>query len=128
MFMPLTTPVAYLLEVPRDPFAFEDGDLALIREDVRPPISYMYHDREKEDENLDAGLGGEGDPWRGVPGIYRDPPGFAFGILKPLSIDHFILVGFGPDLQRHHEQPFPYSPTNGTKSFGDVIFRSDGGT
>lgn len=127
LFMPLTTPVAYLQEVPRDPFAFEDGDLALIPEDVLPPISYMYHDREKQDENLDDPFFGGGNTWRGVPGIYQNPPGFAFGILKPLSIDHYILVGFGPDLQRHHEQPFPYSATNGTKSFGDVIYRSDGG-
>ena len=127
MFLPLTTPIAYLQEVPRDPFAFEEGDLALIPEDVYPPISYMYHDRETKDENLEASFFGTGDTWRGVPDVYRNPPAFHLGIIKPLSIDHYILVGFGPDLERHHAQPFPYSATNGVKSFGDVIYRSDGG-
>ena len=120
LFLPLTTPVAYLHEVPRDPFSFESGDLNLIPEDLFPPISYFYHDRETKDANLD------GDAF--VPGIYGAPgAGIPFGVLKPLSDDHYLLVGFGPDLERDHNRPFPYSATNGVKSFGDVIFRSDGG-
>jgi hypothetical protein len=84
----------------------------------------MYHDWEIKDDNLDFG----GSVKRGVPAIYRDPGvGLPYGVAKPLSADHYILVGFGPDLQRHHDQPFPYSATNGTKSFGDMIYRSDGG-
>ncbi len=123
LFTPLTTPVPYLSSVPTDPFAYETGDVALIREDVLKPISYMYHDREAEDKRL------AGDDFRGVFGCYRQgscPPGL-HGIEKPLSIDHYIVVGFGPDLERNDDLPVPYNPTNGTASFGDVIYRSDGG-
>ncbi|MCA9411691.1 MAG: prepilin-type N-terminal cleavage/methylation domain-containing protein [Candidatus Omnitrophica bacterium] len=124
LFIPLTTPIAYLTSVPTDPFAFERGDLELIDEDVIPPISYMYHDNEAADERL------SGDAYKGVHPCFTParcgPPGI-HGILTPLGIDHYILVGFGPDSERTHSSQIPYAPTNGTTSFGDTVFRSDTG-
>ncbi len=124
LFTPLTTPVPYLTSVPIDPFSFERGDVNLIDDDVFPPITYMYHDNESADERL------AGDAYRGVPGCYR-PGGCGFygnfGITSPLAIDHYLIVGFGPDSERFHDRLYPYSPTNGTTSFGDVVFRSDMG-
>jgi hypothetical protein len=108
--------------VPQDPFALERGDEDLIDEDVLEPISYMYHDREDEDKRLDPGKS----DWRGVPGIYAGG-GLPYGIDKPLSRDAYILVGVGPDLLRQ-DDAMPYSPTNGTKSYGDTTYRSDGGS
>jgi len=122
LWTPLTTPVPYITGVPLDPFAFERGDQHLIDEDVIPPISYMYHDNEAADERL------AGDAYRGVHQCYRPGGCGAYGthgILKPLAFDHYLIVGFGPDSEREHDRLYPYSPTNGTSSFGDVIFRSD---
>jgi hypothetical protein len=116
----LTTPSPYMRSVPIDPFAFEVGDPGLIVEDQFPPISYMYHDRETKDVSMRA------PEYHGVFGCYR--PGCApgtHGILKPLSVDSYYLVGFGPDMKR--EGSTPYAPTNGVKSPGEVIHRSDGG-
>jgi prepilin-type N-terminal cleavage/methylation domain-containing protein len=122
LFSPLTTPIAYLTSVPIDPFAYELGDVALISDDTKIPISYMYHDRESKDLAL------AGDDFRGVSGCYvlgNCLPG-THGIEKPLAMDHYLLIGFGPDMERNDDLPIPYAPTNGTKSFGDVIERSDG--
>jgi prepilin-type N-terminal cleavage/methylation domain-containing protein len=119
LFAPLTTPIPYIKDVPRDPFSFERGDLTLIDQDVIPPISYMYHDRESEDMKLRAG------DFTGVPGTFGPSAYGQHGILKPLGMDHFLLVGFGPDLQRDGSC-VPYAPTNGVKSYGDVVRRSDG--
>jgi len=119
LFAPLTTPVPYIKEVPRDPFAYERGDLTLIDQDVIPPISYMYHDRESKDMNLRAS------DFTGVPGIYCPPATGMHGILKPLGMDQYLLVGVGPDLQRDGSC-VPYGPTNGVTSYGDIVHRSDG--
>jgi len=126
LFTPLTTPIAYLGSVPIDPFAFDRGDVALIDEDVFPPISYMYHDRESADLRLLNNNPGQ--DFLGVFGCYRGGclPG-EHGIHAPLRMDHYLLVGFGPDAERNDDFPIPYAPTNGTKSFGDVIYRSDEG-
>lgn len=120
LFTPLTTPIPYITSVPTDPFAYEVGDVALITQDTFPPISYMYHDRESGDLKL------AGDDFRGVFGCYTGGclPG-THGIERPLGMDHYLLVGFGPDMERNDDFPIPYNPTNGTSSFGDVIYRSD---
>ena len=118
IFMPLTTPVAYLSSVPIDPFKFE-GDFDLVPGDQDEPISYQYIDNESEDTRLD-----NNDPLTpiGVFGCYR-PPGCPN--VKPLGKDHYVLIGFGPDLDRQPAYDIPYAPTNGTKSRGDVLYRSD---
>ncbi len=124
MFSPLTTPSKYLSSVPIDPFAWEVGDTALISDDVFPPVTYMYHDREEGDLRLIS------EDFKGVFGCYRAgacAPG-THGIQKPLSLGHYLLIGFGPDGERSYGEPTPYAPTNGTSSRGDVIYRSDSGT
>ncbi|MCA9440379.1 MAG: prepilin-type N-terminal cleavage/methylation domain-containing protein, partial [Candidatus Omnitrophica bacterium] len=124
LFTPLTTPIPYLTSVPTDPFAFEVGDTQLIDQDVIPPISYMYHDSEIKDQTL----AGDPDRFRGVFGCYN--PAYCefygqHGIMKPLGPDQYLLVGFGPDSERFYSNLLPYAPTNGTTSYGDVVFRSD---
>ena len=126
VFTPLTTPIPYMREVPRDPFHLEGPDPDLVSDDELAPVSYMYHDRELEDLRLVNFL-----PtmyWKGVFGCYRGGeclPG-THGIERPLGQDQFYLVGIGPDGKREFFSPIPYAPTNGTTSYGDVIFRSDG--
>ncbi|MCA9430226.1 MAG: prepilin-type N-terminal cleavage/methylation domain-containing protein [Candidatus Omnitrophica bacterium] len=125
IFAPLTTPVPYITEVPRDPFEF-NGDVAcLIEEDVIAPISYQYVDNEFEDQVLDRTP--QTQPI-GVFGCWRAgscPPG-ARGIEKPLGRDQYLLVGFGPDGERCDGYDLPYSPTNGSDSSGDVLYVSTG--
>jgi len=125
MFSPLTTPIPYLTGLPLDPFAWKEGDIDLVPNDQLPPKCYMYHDRESKDLKLLRNNPNE--DFKGVFGCYRAGnciPG-QHGILTPLRMDHYYLVGFGPDAERNDAEPTPYSPTNGTASFGDVIHRSD---
>lgn len=129
LFTPLTTPAKYLTEVPADPFHDETHDtLALIPEDTLPPVSYMYLDRETQDNKFDDRDG----EWRGVHGCWApDSRGGCDPTIRQypaLRTDAFVLIGFGPDGQRGNGYNVVYSPTNGTRSVGDCLFRSDGGT
>lgn len=121
LFTPLTTPVKYMSRVPPDPFYLE-GDKALIREDTLPPVSYMYIDREATDMKLGA------NDYSGTFGCWR-PDGAdcspAIRMVAPLRQDAFVLIGYGPDALRESPYTTPYSPTNGTKSYGDILYRSD---
>ena len=125
IFTPLTTPVAYLTEVPLDPFDFKGDTNCLVPGDLEPPVSYQYVDNEYEDQTL--ARKSQTEPI-GVFGCWRAgncPPG-ARGIEKPLGRDQYILVGFGPDGERCPAYDMPYSPTNGSNSEGDVISVSTG--
>ena len=117
LFMPLTTPVAYLSSVPIDPFKFE-GDFDLVEGDQEGASSFQYIDNESEDTRLT-----NGNPLEpiGVFGCYRA----GCPNVKILGPDQYVLIGFGPDLDRKPGYDIPYAPTNGTKSVGDVLYRSD---
>ncbi|MCA9441199.1 MAG: prepilin-type N-terminal cleavage/methylation domain-containing protein [Candidatus Omnitrophica bacterium] len=110
---PLTTPVKYLTDMPRDPFVRLDGKYGGPEEQSPYPGNiYMY--------NTGAANFGEGvtDPnsrlqerfslHSGGPDGVIDFPYYAFS-------ENFILQ------QRH--LVFVYSPTNGTRSAGDIIQR-----
>lgn len=125
IFTPLTTPVAYLTEVPIDPFDFIGDSDCLVPGDLVEPISYQYIDNEFQDQVLDNRS--QLEPL-GVFGCWRAgacPPG-TNGLEKPLGRDQYVLVGFGPNGERCPGYDLPYSPTNGTSSNGDVLFVSTG--
>lgn len=125
IFTPLTTPVAYLTEVPLDPFDFNADTACLVEGDQPPPISFQYIDNEFEDQTLDRRP--QTEPI-GVFGCWRPgacPPGVN-GIEKPLGRDQYLLIGFGPDGERCDGYDLPYSPTNGSNSAGDVLHVSTG--
>ena len=98
VFVPLTTPVAYITSVPIDPFAkFASMYPGLIVEDWMEPHTYMY--------------------------MCSDPidGGWIDGFTTPRMVENeYILFSSGPD--RVYEWPtFGYDATNGTNSRGDVI-------
>jgi prepilin-type N-terminal cleavage/methylation domain-containing protein len=122
---PLTSPIAYMSSIPQDPFAmmngkavqgFNDTTSTLISADQLPPITYLYFDNEPEISGCDCGALAFGDPTKGnVP---------------PLKQGHYVLVAYGPDGRRNNPPGygFPYSPTNGLISLGDIWLRSGGVT
>ena len=126
IFTPLTTPIDYLKTVPEDPFSFTGDTASLVPGDLDPPISYQYIDYELEDERIAGDNPAEP---RGVFGCWRPanncPPGLN-GITF-IKKDEYVLVGFGPDLERQPGYDLPYSPTNGTSSKGDNLYRSSQG-
>ncbi|MCG3198422.1 MAG: hypothetical protein GHCLOJNM_02922 [bacterium] len=127
MFFPLTSPVKYLTEVPQDPFFEREDVSSLISEDRRPPVSYMYLDR----ETRDGRFGSRDDEFRGAHRCWspngRDGCTQVLRQVAPLRADSYVLIGHGPDGRRDAPYDIPYSPTNGTRSAGDTLFRSDGG-
>ncbi len=46
-------------------------------------------------------------------------------MVSPIRQDAYILIGYGPDALRETPYTTPYSPTNGTRSYGDILYRSD---
>ncbi len=118
---PLTTPIAYMGSIPQDPFAvkmegFNDSTSTLIAADQLPPITYLYFDNEPAIDGCDCGalvFGKEG-----------------LGDVPALENDHFVLVAYGPDGQRNNPPGYgyPYSPSNGLRSLGDIWIRSGGST
>lgn len=128
---PLTSPVKYMSEIPRDPFAPEPGQYTTGNTDhdehIRLPgnQTYLYADR-------DSGIGAPADcDWNGSQ--FPCPPIPTLGMLAPLREDEWTLSGFGPAVEQNLygnsvRVPIVYSPTNGTKSIGMLYFRSTSGT
>lgn len=120
-FYPLTTPVAYIQEVPIDLWADPKQDV-LLGEDERGG-SYLYFDNDVL----------RGEPEEQDHGIDTFHPGFE-GLVagtKPLAIEEFGLLSVGPDRVLGQTaairfRGLPYQPTNGTNSFGELVFRSGG--
>lgn len=121
IFAPLTSPVAYMSSIPVDPFyaphAGPDTHSALISQDLIPPYAYMYAD------------------WD--PGIPGNNIGLAFfmagnQLARRAGVDalrrgEYVLIGAGPDGVRgpyNGDMGFPYDPTNGLTSYGDIVFRN----
>lgn len=112
----LTTPTAFLTELPIDPF-MERG---LSHPDYAE-VASMYHGRAE-------------DWYVGNPSskpTYGPPP---YNIL--IGKDTFVMHSFGPDLIHGYQQPgyggqfwqgFVYSPTNGAVSYGEIYYYSDRG-
>jgi prepilin-type N-terminal cleavage/methylation domain-containing protein len=111
----LTTPVQYITQIPTDPFS-EGGGIQ--DPDTNLPLepSYLYIDHERPSE-IEADFG------HNVLLYRHDNP----QAVRKLGEGHFLFMGVGPD--RRGFVPFidislrglPYSPTNGTRSVGELV-------
>jgi len=122
VFVPLTTPIAYLTSIPLDPFAKDDSVASyistLIVQDKVPPHSYFYIDDEATWNDRDHGC--RYFDW-------RIPDGRLVGV-RPIKTGHFATMGLGPIQQKtYQEVGIPYDPTNGTASYGMVVRYDSGG-
>lgn len=118
---PLTTPIAYMGSVPQDPFAvkldgFNDTTSTLISSDQLPPITYLYFDNDPEILGTECGaLVFCNNDYLSVPALKEG---------------EYVLVAYGPDARRNNPPGYgyPYSPSNGLSSLGDIWLRSGGAT
>jgi len=130
VFGPLTTPVAYIAALPRDPFLptdnraeclalHYDADVCRLMGLLRG--TYWYADNDGHEGNH---------PDHNIESLY---PGYAqnYG-LRPLEIGEWVLLGAGPDnapvrVSDAIQRGIPYDPSNGLVSQGDLTLRSSGG-
>ena len=109
---PLTSPVAYLGSVPKDPFAPKvlqqtSGGYSEVGTRVGND-TYMYMDE---------------DPLIPGPDVQS-----ATWLHPPLKEGDYILFGLGPGNKGDWIRTgVPYSPSNGVSSRGDIMYRSGGG-
>lgn len=112
----LTTPSAYIKEIPDDPF-FGTVNGTSDRMVQALAGTYFYGDNDEEipgeDHNMDRFA------------VIRAP----FTRERPLRPGNWILMGMGPDsiaeeLDDVFFRGLAYSPTNGTRSRGDIIERN----
>ena len=128
---PLTTPVAYIKEVPQDALApTPDTGTGNSGHDewIGHPgnRTYLYADRESNPPkvihfNQDYDFNQGQFPLVPIPGL-----------LSPLRVDEFVLSGFGPGRENNLDgnsvrKPLVFSPTNGSKSVGSLYYRSSEG-
>ncbi|MCA9412010.1 MAG: prepilin-type N-terminal cleavage/methylation domain-containing protein [Candidatus Omnitrophica bacterium] len=112
----LTTPAAYITSIPTDPFSGTITDTS-DRLTLALDGTYFYGDNESGIPGEDHGLGG----------LTKQRAWF-FG-LRPLGEDEWALMGWGPDSRieeldgNERFRGLPYSPTNGTRSRGDIVTR-----
>lgn len=110
-YRPLTTPVAYLSTVPRDPFEYVQSQLFDVLDPEQPRDFYLYN-RGTED----FGFGGQNEKsiqmqWSltsGGPDLELEFPYYAFSPLFVQTNRHLVFV---------------YDPTNGTVSRGEIFRR-----
>lgn len=115
---PLTTPIAYISQVPTDPFIEKHGVDVHGGNNVNFR-SYIYGDLEV----LDAGIGGFYVPLYNPQQNTNSEHG-----VRPLRTNEWVLLGFGPD----GDMPastwgVPYSASNGLVSNGELVVRQGGG-
>lgn len=119
---PLTSPVQYIGEIPQDPLLHDPPkDFARSTNWISRTDTYTYFDRDPripdtrwtDDHNL----------------AFFWPNYHTYGDYR-LSDGEFGFMGSGPDYKVNQSQSretprgMPYSPTNGTKSNGQLIWRS----
>lgn len=115
---PLTSPIAYMSSVPIDPFApghteaRSGGHSERFGQDGNNV--YLYMDR---------------DP--AIPGLNYN---VRVPLRNPLKPGEYLLFAFGPAGQQNYSATndavrfgFPYNPSNGLVSTGDIMMRSGGG-
>ena len=115
---PLTSPIAYLPSVPKDPFANEKYQDTLLAD------FYGYVDDDPEDPIIDHGL------------TTLMPQNSFKSSIQPLYSGEFLVGSVGPDgiwglfdfnNTSTNEICIPFDLSNGLTSSGDVTFRSSGG-
>jgi len=128
---PLTTPVAYIKEVPQDPFLKEPKLVASSETWTGQLDTYTYFDRDPDIPDIGDGKPGtQKNRWfddHNIPAYH--PNNFLISGVKRLSDGEFGFIGTGPDgivIQSGGLRGMPYSATNGTRSSGNVTWRSAG--
>lgn len=123
-FYPLTSPAEYLLDVPIDLFNERRRQVGFSAQETG--VGYIYFDNDEEFK-LDQDHG-----------IHRFNYGHPFNALTQtpmLREGEFALISVGPDtcvgtLRGRNctgdDRGHAYAPTNGTRSDGDIVFRSAG--
>jgi prepilin-type N-terminal cleavage/methylation domain-containing protein len=133
VYYPLTTPVAYLKQIPQDsmapspsssPSSGERGHDEWIGHPGNR--TYLYADKESDPPKR-IHFNNEYDF-----NTSQFPTTYVPGYLTPLRVDEFVVCGFGPGVENNLydnsvRKPFVYSPTNGSKSVGLLYFRSSEG-
>lgn len=118
---PLTSPTPYMSSIPQDPFAVQlngrnDAPTTLIGADQVPPITYLYFDNDPEIGGSECGAL-----------VFCNSP---FGSIPAMREGDYLLVAYGPDSQRNNPPGYgyPYEPSNGLSSLGDIWLRNGGAT
>lgn len=117
---PLTTPVVYIAEVPQDPFLKDPKNAATEETWTGQLDTYTYFDRDPaipdtawpDDHNIQG----------------YHPQNALTSQVKRLSDGEFAIIGSGPDgeVVQSGLRGIPYMPTNGTRSRGNITWRSAG--
>lgn len=120
---PLTTPVAYLSSVPRDPFAGIERKRPTAGQvnDYTITDAYGYVDNDPEGFGVDHGVF-----------AFTEEHAANFG-LKPLRPNDYLMAAVGPDgeyglveVQGSVDASFLYDASNGLVSSGDIVLRESG--
>jgi prepilin-type N-terminal cleavage/methylation domain-containing protein len=102
VFVPLTTPVAYINSIPVDPFLTTEPNFStLVAGDQPPPWTFMYVDNQ--------------------PGAFPENHPFTAGKLKK---GQYLLMSAGPDKKYAFASDTYacYDATNGTRSTGEIVY------
>ena len=121
VFVPLTTPVAYMSSIPQDPFAGAiggDETSGLNNSDQTPPPSYLYIDEDPQ-------IPGDDQAW--VKFVVNSEEGRKMG-WPPTKPGDYYMFGYGPDGKREGGKTgLPYNASNGVNSNGDFFYASNHG-
>lgn len=111
----LTSPTAYITAIPNDPFA---GEVTATSDRLVQALAgtFFYGDNDPDIPGEDHNLG-----------ALTTQYAWFYG-LRPLDEGEWALMGRGPDSRaeetdQNRLRGIPYSPTNGTRSQGDLVFR-----
>ena len=121
-YFPLTSPAAYLTQLPRDPFHDPTRSVGFGADEKGSAFIYFDNDVLNPDKD---------DHDHGIDYYQPNPVRQALYGVVPLKIEEFGLLSVGPDRIIDADRGgvirgLPYSPTNGTNSLGDMVFRSSG--
>lgn len=119
VFVPLTTPIAYIASTPVDPFESKFNESIGFGADERGK-TYIYFDNDPADPSDDHGIG-----------LYQTGNSLAQSLgIQPLKTGEFAMFSIGPDGQIGTQQSqsgdsrgLPYESTNGLNSGGDIVIR-----
>lgn len=119
---PLTSPISYMASIPIDPFISRMSDTGA-RGFGSPYTTYVYADEDSHIEGLDCGI----QCWRdqNLADLYHT---------EIMEENDFGLIGVGPDGHLGvgtgsgvlADRGFPYNPSNGLNSYGDITMKGSG--
>lgn len=119
VFVPLTTPIAYIASTPIDPFESKFNEAIGFGADERGQ-TYIYFDNDPADPSDDHGIG-----------LYQTNNRLAQSLgIQALKTGEFAMFSIGPDsvIGTHESSSgdsrgLPYESTNGLNSGGDIVIR-----